>query len=147
MRPSERLEGWAATRCGLPSRRAGYSALIETPKPLSPLSRRNGDSARPLRVRGCAFTSPECVLGGTRADIVGLRADDAAAFLLLEDVRAPAGDPADREQRRERFARDLQRLEQQRGVIFDIGVEPPAGLVPAQCRDRALLDLRGIGQP
>jgi hypothetical protein len=79
-----------------------------------------------------------------RPDIVGLRADDAAALLLLEDVRAPACRTAHREQGGEDLARDLERLQQQRGVVLDIGVEPPTRLVPAQRRDRALLDLGRI---
>ena len=104
----------------------------------------NGTRARTWRGSAIAALAPS---RRTRADIVRLRADDAAALLLLEDMGAPAGDAADREQRGEGLARDLQRLEQQRGVVLDVGVEPPAGLVLAQRRDRALLDLRGIGQP
>src|SRR5258708_28930069 len=62
-------------------------------------------------------------LGRPRPDIVGLRPDDASALLLLEDMRAPAGGPADGEQGGERVSRHFERLEQQRGIEFDVGVE------------------------
>src|SRR6266436_4459726 len=91
----------------------------------------------PGAARQCARSN---VLNGPRPHVVRLRADDATALLLLEYMGTPAGRAAHGEQRSESAARDIQRFEQRRRIIFDIGVEPLARLVLAQRGERMLLD-------
>src|SRR5947207_1006528 len=55
--------------------------------------------------------------------------DQLAERALLEAVRGPTGDSADREGRREERGVELKSAEQQRGVELDVRSEPTAGLV------------------
>src|SRR5512133_1925211 len=63
--------------------------------------------------------SVEAALG--RSDIAGRRTEEAARLLLLEDVRRPAGDAGAREHRRCERRRDLGDVEDERGVVLDVG--------------------------
>src|SRR5580765_465475 len=47
-------------------------------------------------------------------------------------MRGPADDPADRKGRCEEGRRQVEAVQQQRGVELDVGVEPPIGLALAQ---------------
>src|SRR4051812_23275878 len=50
-------------------------------------------------------------------------ADDAVVFVLLEDVRRPAGGATDRENRGEQLGRNVDGVEDQGGVELYVGVE------------------------
>src|SRR3979490_1757752 len=136
-----------STRKGIWSNAASTSS--STSGAWQPVTRRlrgTSSPSSPSRLSPCG--SDDCQQDlGPWPDIVRLWADDAAAFLLLEDVCAPAGGAAHREQRGEGAARHLERLQEQRGVVLDVDVETPAGLVLAQRGDGALLDRGGVGQP
>ena len=63
-----------------------------------------------------------------RADVAGFGADQAAAPALLRDVRVPADDAAHRERRREKAPVDAERVEQHRGVKFDVRAQDARGV-------------------
>ena len=58
-----------------------------------------------------------------RPDVLGARADQAVVRVLLEDVRRPARDAADREDRREQVDRDAERVVGGRRVEVDVRVQ------------------------
>ena len=63
-----------------------------------------------------------------RADVVGARADQAVVRVLLEHVRRPARDAADREDRREQIDRDAERVVGRRRIEVDVRVQLLLGL-------------------
>jgi Citrate synthase, C-terminal domain len=64
-----------------------------------------------------------------RADVVGLRTDDAIGALLFHGVSNPSTHPADGEGRREKRDLESQTVQQQRRVELDIRLQPPSQLV------------------
>src|SRR5207302_7207440 len=63
--------------------------------------------------------------------------------LLLAGMRRPPRGTRDRKDRRKRLSRDLQRVEQDRGEKFHIGVERPLRIFPLQGGADIGLDLAG----
>src|SRR5690606_33424654 len=81
-------------------------------------------------------------LGRRRADVAGRGPDDPVVGRLLEDVGAPADDPARRERRAEQLGRQADVLHDDAGVELDVGVEVAARLQLVQHLDDGALDLR-----
>ena len=78
-----------------------------------------------------------------RTDVLRRRPDQPALALLLEDVRAPAGDARAREQRREEVGGDVGVVEHDRGPELDVGGEHAVGLARLQLGERGLLERLG----
>src|SRR4029077_5061513 len=74
-----------------------------------------------------------------RADVGRGGPDQASRPFLLGDVADPAGNAAGGEERREAFARDAERLEEQRGVELDVDVEPAVRLALGKDAERGAL--------
>ena len=62
-------------------------------------------------------------------------------------MRDPGRRAGDREDRRERLARQADGIEQQRGIELDIGLKAAAGLAALERRDRATLHVLREGKP
>src|SRR5207253_7408361 len=73
-------------------------------------------------------------------------ADHPPGALLFERVRDPGRRAGDREDRRERLARQADGIEQQRGIELDIGLKAAAGLAALERRDRATLHVLREGK-
>ena len=95
--------------------------------------RRNASGEYRLRARHTA--------AGIRADVVGARTDQPVVRVLLEHVRRPARDAADRENRREQIDRDAERVVRRRRVEVDVRVQLLLGL------DQRLDALRHLEPP
>src|SRR2546425_9875945 len=67
----------------------------------------------------------EIALG--RADVTRRRPEQTARFLLLKNVRGPAGDARAREHRERERRRDLGDVEHDRGVVLDDRGEGTSG--------------------
>ena len=65
----------------------------------------------------------------TFADVDGLRADDAVEALLLEAVGDPIGYPTERDSGREQLRRQVQAMQQERGVELDVVLQVATGFV------------------
>src|SRR5678816_3644339 len=63
-------------------------------------------------------------LAALGADVVRARANQPVVVVLLDDVRAPAGDAAGGDHRGEEIDGDAERIEQGRRVEVDVGDEP-----------------------
>src|SRR5262245_30640291 len=60
----------------------------------------------------------ECAAAGT--DVLRAWADQTVVVVLLDDVRAPAGDAARGDHRGEEVDRDAERVEERRGIEIDV---------------------------
>src|SRR4051794_18225109 len=78
------------------------------------------------------------------ADVTRLRANQTINSLLLEGVRAPARDTADREDAGEAVTRNGESLQDQRRIELDVGVELPSRPVLDEQRQR--LGFHGLGK-
>src|SRR5262249_840500 len=58
-----------------------------------------------------------------RADVFRARANQAVVRVLLEHVRGPARDAADRENRREQIDRDAERVVRRRGIEVHVRIQ------------------------
>src|SRR5438128_6682675 len=81
----------------------------------------------------------EVALG--RADVTRRRPKQTARFLLLENVRGPAGDARAREHRGRERRRDLSDVEHDRGVVLDVRGEDTIGGALLKRRERGDLQL------
>src|SRR6266851_3674036 len=85
----------------------------------------------------------EVALG--RADVARRRPKQTARFLLLENVRGPAGDARAREHRGRERRRDLGDVEDDRRVVLDVRRENTVrGALLKRCERRALELLRHL---
>src|SRR5262249_11555344 len=66
------------------------------------------------------------------SDVLRLRADQPAVGELLQAVRGPAGHAADGKSGGEQGGRQVEAVQQERGVELDVGVEAAVGLALAQ---------------
>src|SRR5260370_10982593 len=110
-------------RAPLTLRRSSSARVICCAAPCSPPPRRRGRGAG-----GASALIDRDVLEALLAAVLGLRANQAVADELLQYMRRPAGDAADRERRRIQVARQPHRVQHGRRVELDIGVEAPFGL-------------------
>src|SRR6266481_295076 len=98
-------------------------------------------SMRRSLVRVESSTQAEVALGG--ADVTRGGPEQAARFLLLENVRRPARDPRAGEHRRREGRRDLGDVEDDGRVVLDVRGEDPVGGTLLQCCERRGLELLG----
>src|SRR5262245_11452046 len=63
------------------------------------------------------------VVAADRADVGRARAEDPVVGVLLEELRAPAGDPGDGDDRDVELGTDAERGEERGGVEVDVGVQ------------------------
>src|SRR5260370_25476603 len=107
-------------RAPLPLRRASSARVIRCAAPCSPPPRRRGRGAG-----GASALIDRDVLEALLAAVLGLRANQPVADELLQYMRRPAGDAADRERRRREVARQPPRVPHRPRVKPPIGVESP----------------------
>ena len=81
------------------------------------------DASATRRRRPLSLLERHVALRVRRPDVLGARADQAVVRVLLEDVRRPAGDAADGEDRREQIDRDAERVVRRRRVEVDVRVQ------------------------
>src|SRR5262245_27742064 len=89
---------------------------------------------------GCGAASIVDVAQILWPDVCRLRPDQSTVAQLLQAMRRPADAAADGEGRREESGRQIEAVQQQRGVELDVRVEMPVGLALAQQAQRRSLD-------
>src|SRR5690349_22123143 len=154
-----------ASRSGTPPRSTGTGGYSAS-QPLPATSTTNADASsvsgprQPPFGRGRTFSPPASLMPpprsrvaarpgpersarefqAARSHVFGLRADQVILGVLLDHVRAPAGDAAAREHRDERARIEAQRLEHERRVELDVRLEIATRLQLVEHAQRGLLD-------